>query len=215
MRDMKVEYRLLNDIVAKLLMAKVGSFDVVTTERLDIMVAVTVGIKINWAHVLFHILAAMVSMPGNQSYGYGVQLSLLLEKLVKADPGESVALHPLKVLNTKSVHTYKLQKQASVKLESATKQPGEKASKAAEPKKKKTFSDSVERPLATIATIRPNCPCPKRKMVLASSDFESTTYMEPHVPMKKPHSQRPKKVKLLRAIPTGADQAFIPEISEE
>ncbi|KZV27624.1 hypothetical protein F511_24683 [Dorcoceras hygrometricum] len=45
---------------------------------------------------------------------YAVQLSILLEKLVKADLGESVALHPLRALNTKSVLTYLKKNQASV-----------------------------------------------------------------------------------------------------
>ncbi|KZV27290.1 hypothetical protein F511_28753 [Dorcoceras hygrometricum] len=99
-KDMKVEHWLLNDIVAKSLTASwVGSFDVVTTERVDRMVAINTRIK----------------------------LSLLLEKLVEVDLGESVALYPLKVLNTKSVHTYKLKNQAYVKIEGATKQTGEKA----------------------------------------------------------------------------------------
>ncbi|KZV23062.1 hypothetical protein F511_08743 [Dorcoceras hygrometricum] len=69
------------------------------------MVAISARIKVNWVHFLFNILAAIVSTPGKQSYGFGVQLSQLLGKLVKADLGESVALHPLKVLNTKSVDT--------------------------------------------------------------------------------------------------------------
>ncbi|KZV36303.1 hypothetical protein F511_22418 [Dorcoceras hygrometricum] len=114
-RDMKVEYRLLNDIVANLLTAKVGSFNVITTERFDMMVAISVEIMVNWVHVLFQTLAAMVSSPGKKSQGYVVQLSLLLEKLVKADLGESVALHPLK----------------------ESKLLGDKADEAAEPKKKK------------------------------------------------------------------------------
>ncbi|KZV18355.1 pheophytinase, chloroplastic [Dorcoceras hygrometricum] len=171
-KDMKVEYRLLNDIVAKSLTAKAGSFDAVTTERFDIM-----------------------------SYAYGVRLSLLLEKLVQDDLGESVALHPLKVLNTKSVHTYKLKNLASVKLEGATKPIGEKAVGALEPKTKKkalhkgkrpmeevpvqhaqvrpvASSNSAERPLATLAVTRSGGALVKRKIILASSDSEPIASME-------------------------------------
>ncbi|KZV30625.1 hypothetical protein F511_11142 [Dorcoceras hygrometricum] len=43
---MKVEYRLLHDIVEKSLSAKAGSFDVVTMEKFEIMVAISVGIKL-------------------------------------------------------------------------------------------------------------------------------------------------------------------------
>ncbi|KZV31421.1 hypothetical protein F511_07986 [Dorcoceras hygrometricum] len=40
---MKLEYRLLNDIMAESLTAKVGSFDADTVERFDIMVEIIVG----------------------------------------------------------------------------------------------------------------------------------------------------------------------------
>ncbi|KZV54908.1 hypothetical protein F511_31331 [Dorcoceras hygrometricum] len=46
-REMKVEFRLLNDIVAKCLTAKAGSFDVVTGKMFEIMVAISAGIKVN------------------------------------------------------------------------------------------------------------------------------------------------------------------------
>ncbi|KZV43917.1 hypothetical protein F511_37806 [Dorcoceras hygrometricum] len=72
----KFEYRLLHDIVAKALCAKAGSCDVVMSEKFDLMVAITVGLKMNWA------------------------------KLVKDDLGESVKLHPQKLLTNKSVHTF-------------------------------------------------------------------------------------------------------------
>ncbi|KZV43763.1 hypothetical protein F511_11217 [Dorcoceras hygrometricum] len=100
-KEMKMEYRLLHDI-----MAKAGSFDIVTSEKFDLMVAITVGLKVNWAQVLFQVLVAMVNNPNRQSQGFTVELSLLLERLVKADLGESVKLHPQKVLNKKSVQTY-------------------------------------------------------------------------------------------------------------
>ncbi|KZV48619.1 hypothetical protein F511_26973 [Dorcoceras hygrometricum] len=111
-KDMKVGYILLNDIVTNSLTAKAGSFDVVTTERFDMMVAINIGLKINWEH-----------------------LSILLENLVKADLGESVALHPLKVLNSKSVLTYLKKNQAAPQSGEASKVSGDKADEAVEPKK--------------------------------------------------------------------------------
>ncbi|KZV38282.1 pentatricopeptide repeat-containing protein mitochondrial [Dorcoceras hygrometricum] len=51
-------------------------------------------------------LVAMVNNPNCRSQGFTVKLSVLLERLVKADLGESVKLHTQKVLNNKSVHTY-------------------------------------------------------------------------------------------------------------
>ncbi|KZV49974.1 protein ROOT PRIMORDIUM DEFECTIVE 1 [Dorcoceras hygrometricum] len=44
-RDMPIEFRLLHDIVAKALCAKSGSFDQVTSEKLDLMIANTAGLK--------------------------------------------------------------------------------------------------------------------------------------------------------------------------
>ncbi|KZV46717.1 pollen-specific leucine-rich repeat extensin-like protein 2 [Dorcoceras hygrometricum] len=47
-REMWIEYRLLHDIVAKSLCAKVGSFDTVTCEKFEFMVAISAGISVNW-----------------------------------------------------------------------------------------------------------------------------------------------------------------------
>ncbi|KZV36669.1 hypothetical protein F511_40193 [Dorcoceras hygrometricum] len=44
-KEMKMEYGLLHDIVAKALCAKGGSFDVVTSENFDLMVVITAGLK--------------------------------------------------------------------------------------------------------------------------------------------------------------------------
>ncbi|KZV17668.1 hypothetical protein F511_24604 [Dorcoceras hygrometricum] len=49
---------------------------------------------------------------GGDQRQFEVPLSILLEKMVKADIGESVKLHPLKVLNHKSVLTYMKTNQA-------------------------------------------------------------------------------------------------------
>ncbi|KZV49324.1 hypothetical protein F511_37510 [Dorcoceras hygrometricum] len=50
-KDMKVEYRLLHDIVSKALYAKADSFDVVTLEKLEIMVEISEGLKLPEANV--------------------------------------------------------------------------------------------------------------------------------------------------------------------
>ncbi|KZV58592.1 hypothetical protein F511_11884 [Dorcoceras hygrometricum] len=46
-REMKMEFWLLHDIVAKALCAKAGSFDMVTSEKFDLMVAISAGFKID------------------------------------------------------------------------------------------------------------------------------------------------------------------------
>ncbi|KZV15759.1 hypothetical protein F511_32157 [Dorcoceras hygrometricum] len=127
-KDIKVEYQLLHDIVAKSLCAKAGSFDVVTSENFEMMVAINSGLKVNWGHILFQTLVAMVYIPGKQSQGFVVPLSILLEKLVKEDLGDSLALHPLKVLNNKSVLTYMKKNQAAPQAGKTSKQLGDTAS---------------------------------------------------------------------------------------
>ncbi|KZV53659.1 UDP-glucose 6-dehydrogenase [Dorcoceras hygrometricum] len=95
--DMKVEYRLLHDIVAKSLCAKDSSFDLVTSKKQVIS-------------------------------GFAVPLSILLERLVKAELGESVVLHPLKVLNNRSVLTYMKKNQVVAQSGESSKAPGDTAS---------------------------------------------------------------------------------------
>ncbi|KZV14252.1 hypothetical protein F511_44000 [Dorcoceras hygrometricum] len=105
-KEMKMEFLLLHDIVAKPLCAKAGSFDMVTSEKFDLMVAISADLKLNWAQFLFQFLLAMVNNPTRHSQGFVVQISVLREDLVKADLGESVNMHPQKVLTSKSVLTY-------------------------------------------------------------------------------------------------------------
>ncbi|KZV34632.1 hypothetical protein F511_20742 [Dorcoceras hygrometricum] len=50
---MKHEFRLLNDILAKAITVKAGSFDSVTVERFQMMTAIQYGLKVNWGKVLF------------------------------------------------------------------------------------------------------------------------------------------------------------------
>ncbi|KZV56576.1 hypothetical protein F511_04985 [Dorcoceras hygrometricum] len=49
---LKYEYRLLNDILAKSITVKAGSFDDVTTERFQMMTAIHFGLKVNWSKIL-------------------------------------------------------------------------------------------------------------------------------------------------------------------
>ncbi|KZV14321.1 hypothetical protein F511_19464 [Dorcoceras hygrometricum] len=44
----KYESRLLNDILAKAVTVKAGSFDAVTVERFQMMTAIHYGLKVNW-----------------------------------------------------------------------------------------------------------------------------------------------------------------------
>ncbi|KZV50411.1 hypothetical protein F511_08062 [Dorcoceras hygrometricum] len=106
-RDLLFEYRLLHDIVAKSLCAKAGSFDKVTCEKFEFMVAISAGISVNnWGRILFQRLLAMVQTPRKQSQGFTVQVSMLMELLVRADLGTTTKLHVKKVLTSKQVQNY-------------------------------------------------------------------------------------------------------------
>ncbi|KZV38560.1 hypothetical protein F511_27585 [Dorcoceras hygrometricum] len=76
-KEMKMEYRMLHDIVAKALCGKAGSFDVVTSVKFDLMVAISAGLKLTRHRFCSRIWS-------KQSL-------------------ESVKLHPQKVLNSKSL----------------------------------------------------------------------------------------------------------------
>ncbi|KZV24940.1 hypothetical protein F511_17506 [Dorcoceras hygrometricum] len=74
---MKVEYRVLNDIIAKALTAKARSFGAVTQGRFDMMVAIMGGIRINWRKIIFRILKATST---RKASAFAVQISILLEE---------------------------------------------------------------------------------------------------------------------------------------
>ncbi|KZV30051.1 hypothetical protein F511_33353 [Dorcoceras hygrometricum] len=225
-KEMKVEYRLLHDIVAKALCAKSGSFDVITSKKFDLMVAISSSLQVNWGHILFKTLIAMVDTPSKQSQEFAVQLSLLLEKVVKPDLGKSVKLHALKVLNNKSVLTYMRKNQAVVRLAGERSYCKEKivnekamekkqatvvvvrnpvvveSQAAPEKSKSGTSSDEDSCPLSKLRIVKKGGATPKRKLVLDSSDSESTVSL-PLVQIAK--KQRTKRIKLPKQ--TSDDQA--------
>ncbi|KZV25923.1 hypothetical protein F511_30409 [Dorcoceras hygrometricum] len=77
-KEMKIEFCLLNDILAKSVTVKAGSFDAVTHERFLLMIAIHFGLKINW-----------------NKFG-APNLTL----------GEAKTFPPLKILTVKIVGTY-------------------------------------------------------------------------------------------------------------
>ncbi|KZV57985.1 splicing factor 3B subunit 1-like [Dorcoceras hygrometricum] len=60
-REMLFEFRLLNDILAKTVTVKAGSFDVVTHERFLMMSAIHGGVTVNRGRLLFNIFKDMVT----------------------------------------------------------------------------------------------------------------------------------------------------------
>ncbi|KZV50013.1 hypothetical protein F511_34757 [Dorcoceras hygrometricum] len=76
--QMKFEFRLLCDIMAKAISVKAGSFNAITVETFSLMTAVVCRIKMNWAKFLFSILTKMVTPGSKQAKGFAIQISLLL-----------------------------------------------------------------------------------------------------------------------------------------
>ncbi|KZV25357.1 hypothetical protein F511_07241 [Dorcoceras hygrometricum] len=79
-REMKFEFRLLSDILAK-----------------------TISVK---ARLLFNILKDMVTAGSRQAKGYAIQISLLLENVTNLELGDSSEFPYYKILTKKTVHRY-------------------------------------------------------------------------------------------------------------
>ncbi|KZV25168.1 hypothetical protein F511_41311 [Dorcoceras hygrometricum] len=104
--EMKIEYRLLSDILAKTIYVKAGSFDAVTRERFMLMTAITFDVKVNWIRMLFDVLNEMVTPGSRHAKGYAIQISVLLKNIPGLELGESRAFPIPRVLNEKMVHRY-------------------------------------------------------------------------------------------------------------
>ncbi|KZV31424.1 hypothetical protein F511_07989 [Dorcoceras hygrometricum] len=105
-REMKIEFRLLSDILAKSIFVKAGSFNAVTHERFLMMAAINGGVNINWSRVLFNIFKDMVRPGSKQARGYAVQICCLLKKIQDLKLGDFKAFPPLKILTEKTVNRY-------------------------------------------------------------------------------------------------------------
>ncbi|KZV39189.1 hypothetical protein F511_16930 [Dorcoceras hygrometricum] len=105
-KEMKIDYRLLSDILAKTIYVKAGSFDAVTRERFLLMTAITFDVKVNWSRLLFDVLKEMVSPGSRHAKGYAIQICVLLKNIPGLELGESRAFPLPRVLNEKTVHRY-------------------------------------------------------------------------------------------------------------
>ncbi|KZV51394.1 hypothetical protein F511_42697 [Dorcoceras hygrometricum] len=105
-RELKIEYRLLSDIVAKSITVKAGSFDSVTHERFLIMTAIFGGVAVNWGRFLFKIFKDMMTPKKRQAKGYAVHICILLKTIPDLELGDSEEFPPLKILTAKTVGRY-------------------------------------------------------------------------------------------------------------
>ncbi|KZV58655.1 hypothetical protein F511_42068 [Dorcoceras hygrometricum] len=105
-KELKIEYLLLHDILAKTIYVKAGSFDVVTRDRFLLMTAITFDIKINWSTLLIGVLKAMVTSGSKQAKGFVIQIGVVLLNIPELELGEPRAFPPPRVLNERTVHRF-------------------------------------------------------------------------------------------------------------
>ncbi|KZV26649.1 hypothetical protein F511_15814, partial [Dorcoceras hygrometricum] len=105
-KELKIEYRLLHNILAKTIYVKAGSFDAVTRDRFMLMMAITFDVKINWSTLLFGVSKAMVTLGSRQAKGFAIQIGVVLSNIPGLDLGKPRAFPPPRVLNEKTVHRF-------------------------------------------------------------------------------------------------------------
>ncbi|KZV42850.1 hypothetical protein F511_13603 [Dorcoceras hygrometricum] len=137
-KELKIEYRLLHDILAKTIYVKEGSFDAVTRERFMLMTAITFDVKVNWSQLLFDVLKEMVTPGSRHAKGYAIQICVLLKNIPGLELGESRAFPLPRVLNEKTVHRYVVinEKVGGEEVADAPRVKTTPAKKAKTPKKK-------------------------------------------------------------------------------
>ncbi|KZV50133.1 hypothetical protein F511_17239 [Dorcoceras hygrometricum] len=121
-KELKIECRLMNDILAKSVTFKAGSFDAITQERFLLMTAIHFGLKINWSKILFDILKEMVTKSSKQAKGFAAQICILLKGAPDLTLVEAKTFPPLKILTAKTVGTY-VAKNKNITAEEETDEP--------------------------------------------------------------------------------------------
>ncbi|KZV26394.1 patatin-like protein 2 [Dorcoceras hygrometricum] len=105
-KELKIQYRLLHDILAKTLFVKAGSFDAVTRDRFLLMTTITFDVKINWSNLLFGVLKAMVTPGSRQAKGFAIQIGVILQNVQGLVLGESKGFPKSRILDAKTVHRF-------------------------------------------------------------------------------------------------------------
>ncbi|KZV34335.1 delphilin-like [Dorcoceras hygrometricum] len=104
--QMKIEFRLLCDIMAKAISVKARSFNAITVEKFSLITTIVCGVRMDWAKILLSILKKMVTPGSKQAKGFTVQISLLLENIPTLELGESSEFPDYKILTDKTVHHF-------------------------------------------------------------------------------------------------------------
>ncbi|KZV39215.1 hypothetical protein F511_29975 [Dorcoceras hygrometricum] len=137
---MKHEFRLLNDILAKAITVKAGSFDSVTVERFQMMTTIQYGLKVNWGKVLFDVLKDMVDRTQKKAKGFAAQIGVLLKSFPAIPMGDGLPFPSAKVLSMRTVHTY-IVTNTTIDARTESEEPG--MAKTPKGKKKHSFADDM------------------------------------------------------------------------
>ncbi|KZV36703.1 dystroglycan-like [Dorcoceras hygrometricum] len=199
--QMKIEYRLLCDIMAKSISVKAGSFNALTVEKFSLLTAVVCGIRMNWASILFNILKKMVSAGSKQAKGFAVQISLLLESIPNLELGESTEFPASKILTDKTVHRY-ISFNDKVGVEEADDAP---------PMKKAPRKPAVSTKRPAIATTEE--PVPKKKRTSKKKSGSSSSPLEIVVVAQEAVSLQ--MVEPFTGVPTAEEPAEQPTAGED
>ncbi|KZV23503.1 splicing factor 3B subunit 1-like [Dorcoceras hygrometricum] len=202
---MVFEFRLLNDILAKSVTVKAGSFDVVTHERFLMMTAIYGGIPVKWGILLFNIFKYMVTPATRQARGYAVQIRVLLKNAPDLELGESKEFPPLKILTAKTVGTY-ISKNKNIYVDED--EP------VVEKQAEKSKVVSKKRPASTVET-----PVVKRKRTTgratpAATDLALVSVAQEAVPIQMisvvtPPAPKRKAPKWRLKLPAGSDDEIV------
>ncbi|KZV18001.1 dystroglycan-like [Dorcoceras hygrometricum] len=168
--QMKIEFCLLCDILAKDISVKAGSFNALTVEKFSLITAVVCRVRMNWGRILFSTLKKMVSPGSKQAKGFAIQISLLLENIPNLELGESSEFPTSKILTDKTVYRF-------VSLND--RDAAEEATRATKPR-----AASKKRPSADVgAAVTKNKRTIKKKSVTSHSTLEMVAVAQEAVPI--------------------------------
>ncbi|KZV41888.1 hypothetical protein F511_33064 [Dorcoceras hygrometricum] len=179
-KEMKMQYRLLSDILAKSLFFKAGSFDAVTRDRFLLMTAITFYVKVNWGSLLFGVLKEMVTPDSRQAKGYSIQICVLLKNIPGLELGESKAFPAPRILNEKTVHRI-VSVNENVGVEEVAEAPRAKKTpvKKIMSKKRPAARDAEVAPVITKKRTTKSKPVAARRLSLEKQVEDSSTSDQP------------------------------------
>ncbi|KZV55570.1 hypothetical protein F511_12676 [Dorcoceras hygrometricum] len=145
-KEMKIEFRLLNDILAK-----------------------SVSVKINWSKILFDILKDTVTP--KQAKGFATQICILLKGAPDLTLGEAKTFPPLKIL---TIETVVAKRRPARAAEPVAKRKCKTVGKSAPTEKDLAIVPVVQNPepISVVSVVSPTVPriqAPKRKLILQES----------------------------------------------